>query len=202
MMKKLVFILVTIVVFGLGISARAELVSRGRDNLKNNLVYDTDLNVTWYDYSYSASEYQDAVSWANNLSVKIGINEFTDWRLPSTINGKSDNVDSPHHTEMGHLYLSDLVNNEVMHPWRFPDNWRNFDRLAGGYYWMLQTQDRNGMGKEGSRDAPVYNSIEQKLQLIPVSSVNRPKDSWYNIFGKKKKYLGVAVHPGDILRKH
>ena len=200
MKKILVFILVSIVVLSLGIHAKAELIPRGRDNLRNNLVYDADMDITWYDYSYLAYEYQDAAAWADQLSVKIGSTEFTDWRLPSVIKGKNYNLGSPQHTEIGHLYLKELVNNAVMHPWAFPDNWRDFDRLTGGYYWMLQIQDLNGMGSEVSNEVLVYNSNERKLQFIPVLSVKRPKDSWYNFFSKKKKYLGVAVHPGDIVR--
>ncbi|MHC4307898.1 MAG: hypothetical protein ACYSR7_04665, partial [Planctomycetota bacterium] len=156
---------------------------------------------TWYDYSYVAYQYQDAVAWADQLSVKIGTIEFTDWRLPSVINGENYNLDSPHHTEIGHLYLKELVNNVVMHPWAFPDNWRDFDRLLGGYYWILQVQDLNDIESKWSKEALIYNSRDRKLQFIPVLSENRPSVSWYNFFSKKKKYLGVAVHPGDIVRK-
>ncbi|MHC4270503.1 MAG: hypothetical protein ACYSTS_18880 [Planctomycetota bacterium] len=201
MKNTLVFMLVIIVALGLSTTVKAELIPRGRDNLKNNLVYDTVLDITWYDYSYVAYEYQDAVAWADQLSVKIGTTEFTDWRLPSVIKGENYNQDSPHHTEIGHLYLKELVENAVMHPWAFPDNWRDFDRLVGGYYWMLQIQDRNSMGSEVSSEALVYNSKDRNLQFIPVLSVKRPRDSWYKFFSKKKKYLGVAVHPGDIVRK-
>ena len=151
--------------------------------------------------SYFAPEYQDAVTWANQLSVQIGSTEFTDWRLPSVISGEHYNIGSPHHTEMGHLYLIELVNYEVLHPWAFPDKWRYFENLAGGYYWMLQVKDRNAMGSEGSGKAPAYNSKERRLQFIPVLMVNIPRDNWFTIFRKKKGNLGVAVHPGDIVRK-
>ncbi len=194
-------LLATIIALSLGTTAKADLILRGTDNLGKNLVYDTDLDITWYDSSYFASEYQDAVTWANKLSVKIGTTEFVGWRLPSVISGECNNVGSPHHTEMGHLYLTELVNYEVLHPWAFPDKWRYFENLEGGYYWMLQVKDRNAMGSEGSGEAPAYNSKERRLQFIPVLMANIPGDNWYTIFSKKKKYLGVAVHPGDIVRK-
>ncbi len=203
MKKKIIFsLLAMIIAIGLGTTAKADLILRGTDNLGRNLVYDTDLDITWYDLSYFAPEYQDAVNWANQLSVKIGTTEFTQWRLPSVISGEYYNIGSPHHTEMGHLYLIELVNYEVLHPWAFPDKWRYFENLAGGYYWMLQVKGRNAMGSEGSREAPTYNSKEQRLQFIPVLMANIPRDNWYTFFSKKKKYLGVAVHPGDIVRKH
>jgi hypothetical protein len=61
--KKMIFsLLAMIVVIGLGTTARADLILRGTDNGGNNLVYDTDLDITWYDLSYFTPEYQDAVT--------------------------------------------------------------------------------------------------------------------------------------------
>lgn len=202
MKKKTLFFLLAITVLpGLGTMAKGELINRGKDNSGNNLVYDTDLDITWYDYSYFAPEYQDAVTWVNHLSVKMGTTEFTDWRLPSVVKGEDYSFDSPYRTEMGHLYLVELINNEVLYPWNFPNVWRDFDRLIGGYYWMRKVKDQKGMETEGSREAPAFDSKERKLQFIPVVGANRPKDNRYTFFRKKKKYLAVAVHSGDIVQK-
>ncbi|MDR4496727.1 MAG: hypothetical protein MRK02_02195 [Candidatus Scalindua sp.] len=202
MIKKILFFLFAMaVVIGWGKTVKSELILRGQDNLSHNLVYDTDLDITWYDLSYFAPEYQDAVMWSDQLSVRVGTTEFADWRLPSLIGGKDYNSGSPHHTEVGHLYLIELVNNEVLYPWAFPDKWRYFDNLAGGYYWMLQAKDGNNTGSKGSREAPAYNSYNRKLLFIPVSGVNRPVENRHTFFINKNKYLGVAVHPGDIIRK-
>lgn len=202
MMKKILFFLIgAVAVVCLVTTSRADLILRGEDNLRHNLVYDTDLDITWYDFSYFAPNYKDAVNWADQLSVRVGTIEFTDWRLPSLIEVKDSNSGSPHHTEIGHLYLVELVNYEVLFPWVFLDNWRYFDNLAGGYYWMIQSKGGNGMGNEESMGAPAYNSYDRKLQFVPVSGVNRPIVNKHTFFYYKNKYLGVAVHPGDIILK-
>ncbi len=62
MIKKILFFLIgIIVVIGMGTAAKADLELRGADNLGYNLVYDTDLDITWYDFSHFAPAYQDAV---------------------------------------------------------------------------------------------------------------------------------------------
>ena len=202
-MKKniLCFLIAAIVVLGFATTARADLILRGEDNLRHNLVYDTDLNITWYDFSRFAPEYQDAVIWADQLSVKVGSIEFTDWRLPSILEGKDSNSGSLHYTEVEHLYVVELPNYQVLHPWAFPEKWRYFDNLPGGFYWIIQAKSGHDLGSEESRNAPAYNSYDRKLQFVPVSGVNRPIANRHTLFYNKNTYLGVAVHPGDIFRK-
>ena len=76
----------------------------------NGLIYDADLNIVWYDYSYRASGWQDAVDWANNL-VYGG---YDDWRLPTTIVNANDPWTSTGYnistSAMGHLYYEELGN--------------------------------------------------------------------------------------------
>ncbi len=202
MTRTILFFLIGMtVVFGIGTTIKAELILRGEDNLRHNLVYDTDLDITWYDYSHLSPEYDDAVMWADKLSVRVGTIEFTDWRLPSLLKGKDSNSGSSHNTEVGHLYLTELENYQVLHPWAFPGKWRYFDYLPGGYYWIIQSEKGSGMGSYKSRKAPTYNSFDQKLQFVPVSGTNRPIVKKHTFFYKKNQYLGVAVHPGDIIRK-
>lgn len=202
MKKNILFFLISIIlVVGIGITSKADLILKGEDNLGYNLVYDTDLNITWYDFSHFAPAYQDAVIWAEQLSVRVGTVEFTDWRLPSFIEGKDSSSGSPRSIEIEHLYLIDLVNNEVLFPWIFRDKWRYFDNLAGGYYWMIQAKDADDIGIKEIREAPAYNSYERKLQFVPVTGINRPIAKRHTIFYNKNQYLGVAVHPGDIIQK-
>lgn len=59
-------------------AAQAELFDRG-----NNLIYDSDLDITWYDNSHPASNWSDAQNWAEALNYA----GFDDWRLP---NGPTD----------------------------------------------------------------------------------------------------------------
>ena len=202
MMKKILFIIIgMIVVIGSGTTTRAGLILRGEDSLGHNLVYDTDLDITWYDYSHFSPEYNDAVIWADQLTVQVGAVQFTDWRLPSLIEEKDSNSGSPHYTEVEHLYLVELPNYQVLHPWAFPGKWRYFDNLPGGFYWINQVNSGHGLGSEKSRNVPAYNSYDRKLQFVPVSGVNRPIANRHTLFYNKNTYLGVAVHPGDIFRK-
>ena len=201
-MKKTIFFLISmIVVIGLGITSRADLILRGEDNIGHNLVYDTDLDITWYDYSHLAPEYEDAVNWADQLSVRVGTIEFTDWRLPALLEVKDSNSGSRHHSEVEHLYLFELENYQVLHPWTFPGKWRDFDYLPGGHYWTIKSEDWSGMESYKDMKAPVYNSFDEKLQFVPVTGLNRPKADKHTLFYNKNKYLGVAVHPGDVIRR-
>lgn len=203
MMKKvLFFLIVTIAVIGVGATARADLLLRGEDNLGYNLVYDTDLDITWYDFSLFAPAYKDAVIWAKQLSVEVGTNKFEGWRLPSFLEGENSNSESPHYTEVEHLYLLELERYQVLHPWAFPDKWRYFENLSGGYYWVIQGKDGDGIGSKEPGKAPAYSSYDRKLQFVPVSGLNRPIMKRHTLFYNKNQYLGVAVHPGDIIQNN
>jgi hypothetical protein len=90
-------------------AANAALVNNG-----GGLIYDTDLNITWYDYSQIAPTWADATNWVASLSV----NGVGGWRLPSSAPGVYSwgydgsttggyNITS---SEMGHLFYSELGN--------------------------------------------------------------------------------------------
>ncbi len=49
-----------------------------------NLIYDTDLDVTWYDYTSPRVSWQNQVDWADALSVTFGSNTYNDWLMPIT----------------------------------------------------------------------------------------------------------------------
>ena len=107
-----------IVVLGLGTTANATLILRGQDTLGNNLIYDNDLDITWYDFSNAANTWDNQVAWADTLSVDLGGDIFDDWRLPATVDGPivfgfdgtttvGYNITN---SEMGHLYYTELGN--------------------------------------------------------------------------------------------
>jgi hypothetical protein len=89
--------------------ANAALVNKG-----NGLIYDTDLNITWYESTYVSSDWADAVSWAANLTA----GGVTGWRLPSTVDGVNhwgyDGTTTSGYnittSEMGHLFYTELGN--------------------------------------------------------------------------------------------
>ena len=98
--------------------AHATLFNQGTDSLGNRLIYDSDLNITWYDYTRSGDTWQNQVNWADALSVTFGGNTYTDWRMPTTVDGPyvygydgttigGFNITS---SEMGHLFYTELGN--------------------------------------------------------------------------------------------
>jgi hypothetical protein len=87
MLKTLAAALVICVACAFG-SAHAALIDNG-----GGLIYDTDLNVTWYATpNYDTHVQGDYVTWASGLTV----GGVTGWRLPTTTSTTTG--------EMGHLY--------------------------------------------------------------------------------------------------
>lgn len=93
--------------------ARASLILRGTDTLGNQLIYDTDLNLTYYDYTNSSDTWQNQVDWAAALTVDFGGATYDGWRLPVCENDVC--LDTPwcwypQGNEMGHLYYTEFGN--------------------------------------------------------------------------------------------
>ncbi len=86
MKKRSVFLsLLSLCVAVLGSSTfvQADLVNNG-----NGLIYDTVLNITWYDYAKSPDTWDHQVSWAASLSVTdVNGHSITGWRLPTAVDG-------------------------------------------------------------------------------------------------------------------
>ena len=94
---KRVFLLTAILAMILGFSVQSHadltLLGQGTSNHGTyNLIYDTDLDITWYDYSNSTTTWANQMGWASGLSVTFGSNVYDNWRLPSSLN---QNVSSP-----------------------------------------------------------------------------------------------------------
>lgn len=93
--------------------AHAALINLGTDSLGNRLIYDTDFDITWYDYTNYVGFWQDTMDWASGLSVTFGGNIYEDWRLPSALNQDGSGPCTVYNcteSEMGHLYYIELGN--------------------------------------------------------------------------------------------
>ncbi|MEW6600627.1 MAG: hypothetical protein AB1499_06630 [Nitrospirota bacterium] len=96
----------------------ADLYNRGADSLGHRLIYDSDLDITWYDYTNPADRWQDQMNWASALTVNFGGTVIDDWRLPSTVDGLNvygyDGTTTGGYnitdSEMGHLFYTELGN--------------------------------------------------------------------------------------------
>jgi hypothetical protein len=108
-MKKVLLIGIFLTVLGFSVFANAELQNNG-----NDLIYDTDLDITWYNPNISAMSWNQAMTWAEGLTA----GGATGWRLPSALN---ENGSYPYYgyavvgSELGHLYY-EALNNAVYGP--------------------------------------------------------------------------------------
>ena len=140
-----IFILSVIMamVLGFSLQAHAALSVRGTDNAGNRLIYDSDLDITWYDYSKSAGTYEywaDQNQWASDLSVNFGGTIYNDWRLPATFNQDCQGYNCTN-SEMGHLFYTELGNKAYDEPGWGLNNTGDFQNLLATGYWS--TADAN-----------------------------------------------------------
>lgn len=151
------------------------------------LIYDTDLNITWYDYENNHIIWQNQVDWASSLSVNFGGTIYADWRLPTTTQpdpGCSQQIDlgsgfplqgrfyNCTGSEMGHLFYTELGN------------------TAGG-----------GLKNKGE-----FQNLEWNTYWSDTEYVANQNDAWlfalsgglqYS-YGKDYYGYAIAVHPGDV----
>jgi len=113
MKQLLAFLFVLTLLMGLSMQVQAELFNRGTDTLGNRLIYDSDLNITWYDYTndlgLDLNIWQNQTNWASALTVNFSGTIFDDWRLPSVLDGQGFGYNRTS-SEMGHLFYAELVN--------------------------------------------------------------------------------------------
>lgn len=78
-----IVLLVMVLAFSMQVHANLDLLGQGTSAYGTwNLIYDTDLDITWYDFSLKPPVEVDwylGVDWADALSVTFGSNTYTDW---------------------------------------------------------------------------------------------------------------------------
>jgi hypothetical protein len=93
------------IIFGFTLTSYATLIDRG-----GGLIYDTDYNITWYNFRIENVTWNYAMTWAQNLNV----GGYDNWRLPTALNPDGSGPDGPGFnitgSEMGHLYYTELDN--------------------------------------------------------------------------------------------
>jgi hypothetical protein len=154
-MKRFICVVIVATVLLFTIGAHAALQNLGTDSLGNRLIYDTDLDITWYDYTNAANIWANQVAWASGLSVTFGSNVYNDWRLPMVIDTGNDgcnfgyngtdcgyNVDTSTgemahlwYDEFGNLAYSDTSGSGPQSGWGLT-NTGDFQNLLAGVYWM------------------------------------------------------------------
>lgn len=122
--------------------ASADLIVRGTDTLGNKLIYDTDLDVTWYDFTNGPDHWDVQNVWVETLVVNFDGFSYNDWRLPGpgVDYGGFGYYDTQ--AELGHLFYIELGNEGEYNPWPIPNpnfggitNKDVFDNIVFSYYW-------------------------------------------------------------------
>lgn len=201
-LRSLILVMFT-VFFIFTVSAHADLFNRGTDINGNRLIYDSDLNITWYDYTKSADIWQNQNNWAEALTVNFGDNTFDDWRLPLTAEGQccygydgtteiGYNITS---SEMGHLFYTGLGNkgyvdingNYPQTGWGL-SNQSPFINLQPGRYWSTEMTVSPYVA---------WNfNFEYGFQYFNNKVNDYPSDPW--AIDKLNDFYALAVRPGDV----
>lgn len=168
--------------FALGFSTvgNAGLTVIGTDSLGNQLIYDSDFNITWYDYTPNpATTWSAANSWAQNLVISFNGTTYGGWQLPTALNQDGTGPCLGYNctgSEMGHLYYVELGN--TANAQESQVNTGPFKNLTAPVYWSGPEFANNELGSPQG-----YQFIMDGSQYAQLS--------W--VIGS-----GIAVHPGDI----
>ena len=156
------------------------------------LIYDSDLNITWLDHTMDYGDWDDwngQMTWAANLVVTVNGVSYDNWRLPSTVDGPSEvgtngtttagyNITT---SEMGHLFYTELGNKAYyatdgsMQAGYGLTNKGPFANLVSGVYWS---------GTEYSAN--------------PGSAWFFYTDGYQDVFTEDHRLSALAVLPGQI----
>lgn len=90
------------------------------------LVYDSDLDITWLDYTKISSSWQGQLDWAADLTVQFNGTIYDNWRLPATVehgvlaltrfDGSGSNGYNVTTSELGHLFYTEFGNAAMYAP--------------------------------------------------------------------------------------
>ena len=178
--------LAMIVMFVLVTPAHATLITRGTGTSvygTYNLIYDDDLDITWYDYTNAATTWQNQVTWAGGLSVSFGGDIFDDWRLPTTVvgawvhgyDGTTTGGYNITTSEMGHLFYTELVNlgrydtSGTYQSGYGLNNTGDFQNLISSVYWSgTESSAGTSTSATAARACSVRSSTTTGWQFVPA----------------------------------
>lgn len=153
----------TLITIGTAVVNDATLLGNGNLGGPNNLIYDSDLGITWLDISFGQYTWAGQNWWANSLNndgvltVSLYDGYTADWgsgsvwRLPDV--GSNPNVGyNQTSSEMGHLFYVELDNYgntnygiDGTHPGYYGlTNRGDFDHLISSWYWLYSDEALNG----------------------------------------------------------
>ncbi len=158
----------------------------GLINNGNGLIYDTGLNITWYDYTYPPPEnsknWYQVTAWAAGLNV----GGVTGWQLPTDLNMDGSGPSFGYNvtgSELGYLYYINLGFPAGGLPNGVEFTFGPFTNLTFDYYWTSTIG--TGAGGLRSGDAGEF------LFSTGFQGSGAPPDT----IG----FVAIAVHSGDVL---
>ena len=180
-MKRLMFVPLLAVVLGFSTLAHATLTVNGVDSNGYQLIYDSALNITWYDYTYTAQgnyeTWEQATAWATGLNI----DGVAGWRLPtnslSAYNSYSDQG------EMGYLYYDEL-GNTAGGPFANAGPFKNLKPYPSNPYFPSGTPFWSGTELDPNNGAVFTFGLNV---------------GYYTVFWDTALLAAAAVHNGDVL---
>jgi len=190
-MKKIcLFLFAVTIVAGFSLRAHAEMYDRGTDSEGNRLIYDSDFDITWYDYSHAVDTWQNQMDWASALTVNFEGIDYSDWRLPLTVDGPfvegydgtttgGYNITS---SELGHLFYEELGNK--------------------GYYDVSANYDPGyGLTNTGPlinlQSGPYWSGTEYAVEPVQAWRF-RSGVGYQEPLQKNGNHYAIAVRTGDV----
>ncbi len=128
-MKKILLVFLALFIAS---NVNAALVDNG-----DGTITDTDRGLMYYDYIYYSDGWENAVSWASNLSYA----GYNDWKLPSALNPDDSgpcqgfNCDG---SDLGHLYYGEDVT-----PANNMGAFQNLGGLSSDWVWTETEYDQD-----------------------------------------------------------
>lgn len=181
MKKNILGLAMVLVLIFAGVS-HAVLWDRG-----NYMIYDDDRNITWYDYSYLAANWDAGNTWAKNLSVTWNGITISDWRLPKTANKDGSGICTGYvckKSDLGHLFFMELKNKAMYDALGNANDVFGlikkapFRRLKNSGYWS------------GPKDIPWYNLGGQYAFAMNTG--------YQGIAARMSQLYVIAVRTGDV----
>jgi hypothetical protein len=209
-------IIVLALLLGVSAQAHATLTVRGTDSEGNRLIYDSDLNITWYDNVQYLTTWQNAVNWANGLTVNFNGTTIGGWRLPNTVDGPmvigydgtTNNAGfNMTNSEMAYLFYTELGNKGYLDT--------SGNTLSGGTgvdYGLVNKDPFQNLEKYDRFHNVFWSGTEHIITptesyMLYGNSNEAGLGAWRfqfsmgsqapELFGLGQSYA-LAVHPGDV----
>ena len=175
-------------------AAQAALIGRDLNGSPGSFeaYYDDDFNITWLANANVNGQmtWDDANTWAANLSFTDGVNTYDNWRLPTALNQDGTGpcvLINCTDSEMGHLFFSELGGTLGQSIFTSSDpDLTKFINLQEGEYWS----GTEAGFIDGGDGIPIFD--DSKAWFFGFNT------GLQGPFPKESALYALAVSPGDV----